>query len=116
MVELARSIALGLGGTATGFAIAELRLYIARYRRHSPSEPLTTERLRAIILIRLGMLVAFGFMAAEIVQRLGRDQLTWRTPVAALAFAIGLVGLVLILREDERQQDTPRRRRTDHLS
>lgn len=116
MVELARSIALGLGGVATGLALAELRLYLGRYRRKNPDEPLPFGRLRAIILIRAAMLCAFGYMAAELIQRLGKDTLTWRTPVAALAYAIAVCGLVLILREDERMQDTPRRRKSDQPS
>lgn len=109
MFDLWRSLLLVAGGLLIGFTLVEARLYYERWRVNR------FDRFRWIIALRLASAVGILFVTLEVAQRLG-DDLSYRAPLASVAYALLFVGLLGVLRDDQRQQDGeyPLRRRSDH--
>ena len=97
MIELLlRAFVTLLGGLVLGLTLAEARFYWLR-RQAGEGNP----RLLPMMLIRLGAAALIVFAEVALVERLGKDYVTWRVPLALVAFVALGVGLFRMLTLDE---------------
>lgn len=121
-LDVWRTLLLAAGGISFGLALAECRVYLIRYRaaaRGEPLGPLAPRRLLGMFLVRLGVAAGSLFVITSIASIYGRDEVTWRAPAATVVLTLLIVGMVMILSDDqrlvmERGEDPPRRRGDDH--
>lgn len=98
IVDVFRVLAILLCGVVLGVAVAEAKLYVSRLRRQSAH----AQRLPFMIALRVGIMLTAAYVALSIGSRIPNPILTWRVGVGMLVMAIFLVGMIGILRDDQR--------------
>lgn len=91
-----RYAAFAFGGLMLGMTISVLLSYMAKYKRlGKPKDRLLPLH---VTVISISYLLLVGGTLAEIVDRLGAESLTWRTPTYLTAYVLGFVALMIVLR------------------